>query len=255
VAQKKKSPPARKAPAKKAEKKPASPPREVLPVRPALRLLRWLARGFLMMLVAMFLWVVVYSILNPPSTFYIWRERARLGEVDQQWVPMSGIVPVMKRSVVAAEDANFCRHGGFDIAAIRAAIESGANRGASTLTQQVVKNVFLWHGRSWLRKALEAMMTPMVELVWSKERILEVYLNVAEFDDGVFGVEAAARHYFDVGPEELSALQAARLAAVLPSPKVRSASRPNELMQRRTAAIMDGAATIGADGRSACFED
>lgn len=130
-----------------------------------------------------------------------------------------------------------------------------ANRGASTLTQQVVKNAFLWQGRSWLRKALEAMMTPMVELAWSKERILEVYLNVAEFDEGVFGVEAAAHHYFGVGPEKLSEVQAARLAAVLPSPKVRSASKPNELVRRRTAQIIDGAATIRADGRAACFED
>lgn len=253
MVQKKKTP-ARKAPARKKAAKPAPPPREVLPVRPTLRLLRWMARGFLGMLAAMFLWVLVYSIVNPPITLYIWGEQARLGEVDRQWVGMEDIAPVMKRSVVAAEDANFCRHSGFDIAAIRAAIEAGGARGASTLTQQVVKNVFLWHGRSYLRKALEAMMTPMVELLWSKERILEVYLNVAEFDEGVFGIEPAARHYFGVGPEDLSALQAARLAAVLPSPKVRSASRPNELVRRRTQDILDGAATIRADGRAACFE-
>lgn len=246
---------ARKPAARKKAARPAPPKRAVLPVRPTLRLLRWLGRGFLVMLGVMFLWVVVYSIVNPPSTLYIWQEKLRLGEVDHEWVEMEQIAPVMKRSVVAAEDANFCLHGGFDIAAIRTAIEQGANRGASTLTQQVVKNAFLWQGRSWLRKALEAMMTPMVELAWSKERILEVYLNVAEFDEGVFGVEAAAHHYFGVGPEKLSDLQAARLAAVLPSPKVRSASKPNELVRRRTAQIIDGAATIRADGRAACFED
>lgn len=246
---------ARKAPARKRAKKPAPQKREALPVRPTLRLLKWLARGFLAMLVALFFWVVVYSVVNPPNTFYIWREQARLGEVDRQWVGMSEIAPVMKRSVVAAEDANFCLHGGFDIAAIRAAIAEGGGRGASTLTQQVVKNVFLWHGRSWLRKALEAMITPMVELTWSKERILEVYLNLAEFDEGVFGVEAAAHRYFGVGPDRLSELQAARLAAVLPSPKVRSASQPNELVRRRTQAILDGAATIRDSERAACFED
>lgn len=222
---------------------------------PTLRLLKWLARGFLAMLVALFFWVVVYSVVNPPSTLYIWREQARLGEVDRQWVTMEQIAPAMKRSVVAAEDANFCLHGGFDIAAIRAAIAAGGGRGASTLTQQVVKNVFLWHGRSWLRKALEAMITPMVELTWSKERILEVYLNLAEFDEGVFGVEAAAHHYFGVGPHRLTDLQAARLAAVLPSPKVRSASQPNELVRRRSQAILDGAATIRDSERAACFED
>ncbi len=131
----------------------------------------------------------------------------------------------MARSVVAAEDANFCLHWGFDMAAIRKAIDEGGNRGASTISQQVVKNVFLWHGRSWLRKAMEAAITPVVELVWSKRRILEVYLNVAEFDTGVFGVQAAAQHYFGVSAADLSAVQAARLAAVLPDPKGRDARR------------------------------
>jgi len=141
------------------------------------------------------------------------------------------------------------------MAAIRNAIEAGGNRGASTLTQQVVKNVYLWHGRNWTRKALEALMTPVVELVWSKRRILEVYLNMAEFDEGVFGVDAASHHYFGIGPDQLSARQAALLAAVLPSPKQRSASKPSDFVRRRATAIMDGAATIRADGRAACFED
>lgn len=132
---------------------------------------------------------------------------------------------------------------------------TGGGRGASTLSQQTVKNVYLWHGRSWLRKALEAAITPVVEGLWTKRRIIEVYLNVAEFDEGIFGVEAAARHYFGVGPEDLSAMQAARLAAVLPDPKDRSASKPGEWLRKRAASIMDGAATIRRDGRSACFED
>lgn len=206
-------------------------------------------------LVFLFLWVVVYSVVNPPLTIYIWQEQSRLGSVDRQWAHMDSIAPEMKRAVVAAEDANFCQHSGFDIAAIRAAVADGGNRGASTLTQQVVKNAFLWHGRSWVRKSIEALMTPMVELVWSKERILEVYLNLAEFDEGVFGVEPAARHYFGVGPEDLSAVQAARLAMVLPAPKQRSASKPTTDERARSAAILDGAATIDADGRAHCFED
>ncbi len=110
------------------------------------------------------------------------------------------VAPVMARSVVAAEDANFCNHWGFDLAAIKRAIAEGSNRGASTLSQQTVKNVYLWHGRTWLRKALEAGITPLVETVWTKRRIIEVYLNVAEFDEGVFGVDAAAQHYFGVMP-------------------------------------------------------
>lgn len=198
--------------------------------------------------------VLFYSVVNPPTTPYIISESRRLDGVDRAWISIEEVSPFMGRSVVAAEDANFCNHWGFDVAAIRAALNEGSARGASTISQQVVKNVYLWQGRSWVRKALEALMTPMVEAVWSKRRILEVYLNVVEFDEGVFGVEAAARHYFDIGPEALSALQAARLAAILPDPKRRSASKPSSLVRKRTKAIISGAATIRADGRSDCFD-
>jgi len=167
---------------------------------------------------------------------------------------MEHIAPVMARSAVAAEDANFCNHWGFDVEAIKAALAEGGSRGASTISQQVVKNVYLWHGRTWSRKALEAVITPAMEAVWPKRRILEVYLNVAEFDEGVFGVEAAARHYFGVGPGQLSATQAARLAAILPNPKERSASNPSASVRRRAAQIRDGAATIERDGRADCFQ-
>lgn len=217
--------------------------------------LRWLRRGVLAVVILVGLTITSCTVINPLTTPYIVTEKMRLGDVDRQWVNLDEIAPVMARSVVAAEDANFCQHWGFDMGAIRAAIEDGGNRGASTLTQQVVKNTFLWHGRSWLRKALEAGLTPAVELVWTKRRIVEVYLNIAEFDEGVFGVEAAARHYFGVGPEELTAVQAARLAALLPNPKERSASRPSPFVRKRAQSIMDGAATIRADGRSDCFED
>lgn len=192
--------------------------------------------------------------MNPPTTAYMFSEGRRLGGVDHEWVPMSVIAPVMARSAVAAEDANFCNHWGLDVAAIRLAIAEGSNRGASTISQQTVKNVYLWHGRSYLRKAVEAGMTPLVEAVWSKRRILEVYLNVAEFDEGVFGIEAAARHYFGVGSGALSAQQAAQLAAVLPSPQKWSASRPTEYLSKRARQIRSGAATIRADGRADCFE-
>jgi len=199
--------------------------------------------------------VVLFAFVNPPSTHTIWSEGRRLGKVDQEWVQISDIAPVMARSVVAAEDANFCLHWGFDVAAIRAAMEGGGARGGSTITQQVVKNVFLWQGRSWIRKALEAVITPAVEAVWSKRRIVEVYLNVAEMGEGVFGIKAAARRFFDVTPKALSPRQAALIAAVLPSPKTRSAARPDAFVRKRAASIADGAATIRADGRSGCFED
>lgn len=224
-------------------------------LRPLVFLRRWVLRAVLVAVVLLAVLVLGYRWVNPPTTIYIWQESRRLGGVAQDWVPMDRIAPAMARSVVAAEDANFCLHWGFDMGAIRVAIAEGSGRGASTLSQQVVKNVWLWHGRNWGRKALEAIITPAMEIAWPKRRILEVYLNVAEFDKGVFGVDAAARQYFGVSAADLSDAQAARLAAVLPDPKGRSASRPTESLRRRAARIMDGAATIARDGRTACFED
>lgn len=232
---------------KRARKAPAK-----LPWSRRLRRLLW--RGIaVVFLVAVFL-VTLGVFVNPPTTAYMISEGRRLGGVDHQWVSMEDIAPVMARSVVAAEDANFCNHWGFDLPAIKLAIEEGSSRGASTLSQQTVKNVYLWHGRSWFRKAMEALMTPLVEAIWSKRRILEVYLNIAEFDEGVFGVEAAARHYFKVSPGNLTPTQSARLAAVLPSPKKRSASAPTRYVRKRAAQVRDGAATISKDGRADCFE-
>jgi len=216
---------------------------------------RWAFRFAMICVAVLLIAVVVHSAVNPRATFYMGQEERRLGSLDYQWIPIEEVAPVVARSVVAAEDANFCQHWGFDMTAIRAALDEGSGRGASTLSQQVVKNVYLWHGRSWARKALEAAITPLVELFWSKRRIIEVYLNIAEFGEGVFGIDAAAHHYFGVAPSDLSPIQAARLAMVLPNPKGRSASRPTANQRKRSAEILDGAATIRRDGRAACFED
>jgi monofunctional biosynthetic peptidoglycan transglycosylase len=183
------------------------------------RIWRLLRRPILIAVTAIGCLIFVVNWVNPPITYYIWKEQKRLGNMDFSW------------------------------------IDDGGNRGASTLTQQTVKNIFLWPARSWSRKALEALLTPVVEIMWSKQRILEIYLNIAEFDIGVFGVKAAAQHYFGVQPKNLSPVQAAHLAAVLPSPKTRSASNPTSFVRARATAIADGAATIVKDGRSACFED
>ena len=239
--------------AKSSKKKEQAKPN---PVKASLTWLRrWVLRYVVLCMIIVLGVILVHRFVPPPKTFYMGQEARRLGAIDYQWVAMDDIAPVMARSVVAAEDANFCTHWGFDIRAIRAVIEEGSRRGASTLSQQVVKNTYLWHGRSYGRKALEALMTPAMEMLWPKRRIVEVYLNIAEFDEGVFGVDAAAQHYFGVKPRDLSALQAARLAAILPDPKGRSASKPSDFVRRRTASIMDGAATILLDGRAACFED
>ena len=218
---------------------------------------RWFKRKLMRGVAAVFLvivaWVALYAVVPVPTTPYILSERARIGDIARDWVPIEDISIHLQRAVVAAEDANFCLHWGIDMAAIREVIEEGATRGASTISQQTVKNAFLWHGRSWIRKAIEAAITPIVEIIWSKRRILEVYLNVAEFGEGVFGAEAAARHHFGVAAADLSPRQAALLAAVLPDPQDRSASRPSAWVSDRATSIADGAATIAADGRDGCF--
>lgn len=219
--------------------------------------IRWAMRLFWRALAIAFLlavaWVGLYRFVNPPGGIFMLQEYTRLGSIEREWVPMERIAPVMARSVVAAEDANFCLHWGFDMSEIRRVIETGATRGASTISQQTAKNVFLWHGRDWTRKALESGFTLLIEALWPKRRILEVYLNIAEFDDGVFGVEAAARRYFRTTAAELTPQQAARLAVVLPAPKSRDAANPTQFLRNRAAAVLDGAATIARDGRADCF--
>lgn len=217
------------------------------------RVLRWLGRGGLAAMALVTLWVLAYRVIPPPGGLFIWSESRRLGGVERAWVPMDQIAPAMARAVIAAEDANFCLHYGFDMTEIRRVIAQGGTRGASTLTQQTAKNVFLWHGRDWTRKALESGFTLLIEVAWPKRRILEVYMNMAEFDEGVFGVEAAAMRYFRTTAADLTPLQAARLAAVLPAPKSRDAANPTQFLRNRTSAIMDGAATIARDGRDACI--
>lgn len=216
--------------------------------------LRWAIYGCAILVLGLTLVIVLGRYVAPITTPYMFAESRKLGTVEYEWVPLDQIAPVMARSVVAAEDANFCRHWGFDMQAIRAAIEDGGTRGASTISQQTVKNLYLWHGRNYTRKALEALITPGLEVLWPKRRIIEVYLNIAEFDKGVFGVGAAAQHYFGVSASELTATQAARLAAILPDPKERSASKPSGFVRKRAASIRDGAATIRKDGRADCFE-
>jgi monofunctional biosynthetic peptidoglycan transglycosylase len=221
-------------------------------LRGAARLLR---RGLFAALAVLGLWILAYRWIDPPTTPYILSEAGRIGGVERDWVDLEDVAPVMARAVVAAEDANFCLHWGFDVDAIRSVIEAGGARGASTISQQVSKNAFLWQARSWPRKALETMLTPVVEAAWPKRRIVEVYLNVAEMGPGVFGVQAAARHWFGVEASALTTAQAAALASILPNPKARDPRAPSEAMRRKARRVADGAATIRADGRAACFED
>jgi len=212
----------------------------------------WIGGGII---VAGLVCILVLRFVPVWKTPYMWSEQSELGELTYEWTPIENISDDVLLAVVAAEDANFCLHWGFDMSAIRDAIADGGQRGASTITQQVAKNTFLWHGRSWPRKALEAVLTPLIELLWNKRLILEVYVNVAEFDRGIFGVEAAAQNYFGIGADAVSADEAALLAAVLPDPKGRSAAKPSKSVRTRAMNIMDGAVLIQKDQRSSCFLD
>jgi monofunctional biosynthetic peptidoglycan transglycosylase len=209
----------------------------------------------ILFLLLVFTIVFLFRFIPIPTTPYMISETSNHGSISYSWINLKDMSESIPLSVVAAEDANFCNHWGFDLVAIRSVIEQGSKRGASTISQQVVKNLFLWPQRSWIRKILEAILTPIIEVSWSKKRILEVYLNVAEFDRGIFGIEQASKQLFGVSSSKLSLQQAALLAAVLPNPKQRSVLNPSKFIQKRALSIADGAATILKDDRSDCFTD
>lgn len=200
--------------------------------------------------------VVLLRWVNPPTTAFIEqrkaeaRSRNEVGfEVKQRWVPRARIAPHLQLAVVAAEDQKFPRHGGFDVAAIEDALEDGlegkATRGASTLTQQVAKNLFLWPGRSLVRKALEAYFTVLLELALPKGRILELHLNVAEYGDGVYGVEAASKLAFGRSAAAVTPVEAAMLAVVLPSPRTRRVTAPTAKARQRIEWILQQCENLG----------
>ena len=198
------------------------------------------------------LWIAAYAVWLPPTTLLIETERARLGAVDHRPVRLAELPPLVRLAFPAAEDARFCAHRGFDLIEIeRARADAAAGgrvRGASTISQQTAKNAYLWPARSWTRKAVEAGVTVAIETVWSKARILEVYLNVAEMGEGVFGLEAAAQTHFGKPAAALTAREAALIAAALPSPRTRNPARPSDFLNRRARSIVSGAETLAAGG-------
>ena len=177
-----------------------------------------------------------------------WLSGERLS-VQQQWRSWDVLADHAKLAVIAAEDQRFPNHRGFDLNEMRRAWEASRNggrlRGASTISQQTAKNLFLWTGRSWLRKGMEAWFTLLLEALWPKQRILEVYLNIVEWDHGVFGLEAAGQHYFGVTAGQLSAVQASRLAAILPNPRAWDATRPGPHVERRSQWIRQQMRNLG----------
>jgi monofunctional biosynthetic peptidoglycan transglycosylase len=216
------------------------------------RWLKWLVLGpiLLVLLVQLYFFIMVcwYAVFNPSSTSFMRQQLAALQEknpnakLKHQWVPYERISNNLKRAVVASEDARFNEHDGVDWEALEKAYEKNNRRskvvgGGSTITQQLAKNLFLSGSRSYLRKGQEMIIAFMLETVMSKKRILEVYLNVVEFGRGVFGAEAAARHYFRTSAAGLAPAQAARLAVMLPNPRYYDKHRATNYLVRRTNAI------------------
>ncbi len=204
-------------------------------------------------------WVLLYRFVEPPGTpLMLLRkfDERYTGAIRQRWVPLSRISPNAIRAVIAAEDARFCEHNGFDFAQIEKAIRKnrrgGRLRGASTITQQTAKNLFLWPGRNYVRKGLEAWFAVLLELFWSKDRIIEVYLNIVELGDGIYGIEAAARRYYGRSARRLTPSQAAHLAAVLPNAWVFSPVDPSRLTRARAASIEAGMRAVAIGRRSLC---
>lgn len=225
-------------------------------VAPSRRWLRWLIALPFLFAAASILQVAVLRFVNPPvSAFMAARQLEAWGQGDlsfrvaYDWRDLDEISPHLPVAMVAAEDQNFANHQGFDLKAIEKARVNNAKgrkvRGASTISQQVAKNLFLWQGGGYFRKGIEAWYTLLIELMWPKTRILEVYANVAEFGDGIYGAQAASRSYWKKDADKLSAAESARLAAVLPSPRRYSVSRPGPYVQRRANWIQRQSRQIG----------
>jgi len=215
----------------------------------------FLTRVFLWFFAITILWVLAYRFIDPPFTWLmVQRGFERQAEdkewkIEKNWLALDELSSNLKRAAIAGEDANFLTHNGFDFKAIEKAYEknqAGKNmRGGSTISQQTAKNVFLWPGRSYIRKGFEAYFTILIELLWGKERILEVYLNVIETGDGIYGADAATRHYFGKSAESLTRGQAALLIAVLPNPRRWSPAKPTKYIYFKQGLILRNMRQIG----------
>lgn len=238
-----------------------APPRAVARPRKPNWFLRVVVLGFVVTVVVPVVWVLIYGIVEAPGTLLMAQRAAQGEEIRRQTVPLSRISPHLVRAVIAAEDAKFCSHQGFDVEAIQKAVKyneraekrgSTKRRGASTISQQTAKNLFLWPQRSWVRKGLEVYFTALIEMIWPKRRIMEAYLNAAEWGDGVFGAEAAARARFGKSAADLTPREAARLAAVLPSPNKWNPVRPGRYVARRSGAIQANMGIVRSEGLASC---
>lgn len=222
------------------------------------RLVIWAGKGLLAFVVGSLLLVLIFRFVPPPFTLTMAGDLASGHGISKSWVPLSRIDPDMARAAIAAEDSSFCTHSGFDYDAIAAAMYRNAKggkvlRGGSTISQQTAKNVFLWQGGGFFRKGLEAWFTVLIELIWPKKRIMEVYLNVAETGIGTYGVEAGSQRYFGHSASKMTRAEAARIAAVLPLPKKRAGVAPKGFTRRYGNSIAARIALVQNDGLDACL--
>lgn len=215
---------------------------------------RTLALLLLAIVLAPVVLIVLFRFVNPPITAVMLAERLRGTPLEHQWVPISEMSANLPVAAIAAEDGQFCRHWGVDWSAVREVIRSGGDlsemRGASTIPMQTAKNLFLWRGRSYVAKALEVPLAYLLSVLWPKQRVMEVYLNVVQLGPHIFGAEAASRHYFQKSAAELSQSEAVLLAATLPSPRLRNPAKPSGRMRAVAHAINSRFAIM--QGRSAC---
>jgi monofunctional biosynthetic peptidoglycan transglycosylase len=205
----------------------ALPGRALPYLRLALKAAAALVVGYIALVLVL---IVLYRWVDPPMSTLMLGQRLTGTPIERRWVPLERISPHLVKAVILSEDGGFCRHRGVDLGALGEALES--DRGGSTITMQVVKNLFLWPARSYVRKAIEICLAYVVELVWPKRRILEIYLNIAEWGDGVFGAEAAARQHFLKSAARLTAEEAALLAVSLPNPLERLPASPSTTTRR-----------------------
>ena len=221
------------------------------------RMLTWLVRAALLFVVGSVLWVAAYRVVPPPITLTMLGDVVAGRGLHKDWIPLDRMDPDMARAAVAAEDGNFCTHHGFDFTAISKAFagnEAGRTfRGGSTISQQAAKNAFLWQGRSWLRKGLEAWFTLLIETIWGKRRIMEIYLNIAETGIGTYGANAGAQRYFGHDASHLTPTEAARIAAILPLPKKRAAIAPHGFVRRYGDRISRRIGPVARGGYAACL--
>ena len=221
------------------------------------RIIGWIVKTILWFVVLSVLWVTLYRFVPPPVTVTMLTNALDGRGITKDWMPMSRIDPNMARAAIGAEDSRFCLHHGFDFTAIQKAMEHNEDgkriRGGSTISQQTAKNVFLWQGRSYVRKGLEAWFTVLIETIWGKRRIMEMYLNVAETGIGTYGVNAGAQRYFHHDASHMSPIEAARIAAVLPLPKVRGAVAPVGFVRRYGNRIAGRVATVRSSGYDHCL--